>query len=138
MLMAHGPGYLMIEIVLIVVGALVAILSVLYGWRMYTRHGLAFDEKVRSATGGLYRLWEGRYFWDEFYQKTIVKPLVDVGAKGMALFDGAVIDGAVNGLARTTRAVGAGLRMLQTGVVQAYALAMVVGVVLLVALLIII
>jgi len=135
-LMAHGPGYLMIEIVLIVVGALVAILSVLYGWRMYTRHGLAFDEKVRSATGGLYRLWEGRYFWDELYQKTIVKPLVDVGARGMALFDGAVIDGAVNGLARTTRAVGAGLRMLQTGVVQAYALAMVVGVVLLVALLI--
>jgi NADH-quinone oxidoreductase subunit L len=44
-----------------------------------------------------------------------------------------VIDGAVNGVGRAFRGVGGGLRRVQTGLVRNYALAIVLGAVLLVA-----
>ena len=42
-----------------------------------------------------------------------------------------MIDGAVNGIGRTFRGVGGGLRKVQTGLVRNYALAIVLGAVLL-------
>ncbi|MFW5972718.1 MAG: NADH-quinone oxidoreductase subunit L [Bacteroidota bacterium] len=130
----HGPEFLVIELVLIFTGALVAILSVLYALRVYTRHGLDFDARLRESIGKLYDLWEGKYYWDEFYQRYVVGPLIGFSKRGLAAFDSYVVDGAVNGVGYVTQGLGRGLRFIQTGVVHAYALAMVIGVVLILAL----
>ncbi len=129
-----GEGYLVIEMILILVGSLMGIIGLLVGWRAYSRHSLEYDAKLRGALGGLYTLFEGRYYWDEFYDRAIVRPLLTFSERGLAAFDTYVVDGAVNGIAAVTSGFGRGLRYIQSGAVQAYAFAMFLGVVLVLAL----
>jgi NADH-quinone oxidoreductase subunit L len=131
-----GDAFIMIEMVLLLVGALVAIGATFFAWTVYNKHGLAYDEKLRKSTGALYRWWEGKYFWDEFYGRVVVNPLLKFSDRGLSVFDMKVVDGAVNGVGRLARSAGMGLRHIQTGVVQAYAFAMVIGVALVIALII--
>ena len=129
---AHVP--FAIEVVLIVLGALVAIGGVTLAWNRYGRHGTAYDKRLRSRFGALYRWWEGKYYWDELYEKSIVNPIISGARRGLAPFDARIVDGAVNGLARLTQNASRRLRHIQTGVVQSYALAIALGVVAVVAL----
>ncbi len=129
-----GASYPAIELVLILAGSLMGIIGLLYGWRVYSRQGLEYDARLRTSLGGLYRLFEGKFYWDEFYDRTIVKPILTFSERGLAMFDKHVVDGAVNGVAALTSGFGRSLRYIQNGVVQAYALAMVVGAVLILAL----
>ncbi|MCH8961945.1 MAG: NADH-quinone oxidoreductase subunit L [Bacteroidetes bacterium] len=119
---------------LIALGSLIAIVGVVWTWRFYSRHELAGDDIVRQRLGRLYRWWKGKYFWDEFYERTVVRLIVDGAEKGLAPFDLKVIDGMVNGLARMMIGTSGLLRRLQTGIVQNYAMAIVLGVVLVFAL----
>ena len=136
---ASGTAHLASEAVewgLLALGAAIAIVGVGLGWTWYNGQGLAFDEKVRSRFGGLYRLAADKWRWDEMYERTVRRPLLGrYGAEAMADFDQGVLDGAVNGVANSARASGFRLRVLQNGLVQSYALAIVVGVVLVVGLL---
>ncbi len=125
-----------IEWGLIVLGSLVAIAGVSLGWRWYEKHGLAFDALLKNRLGGLYKLFAGKYFLDELYDRTIVRPLIDGAAEGSARFDERFIDGAVNGLGRIANGAAGVLRRVQTGVVQNYALALVLGVAIVLALMI--
>ena len=122
-----------IEWGLLILGALVAIAGVGIGWLLWTRNGIEQDVSLRRSLGGLYRLWQRKYFWDEAYDKGVVKPIIGGSRERLAPFDANVVDGAVNGLARLTQGTSGGLRRIQTGVVQNYALAIVFGVALVVA-----
>ncbi len=119
---------------LLLLGALVALAGVLYAWRAYDRYGLAFDEKVRRVWGGFYVRASEKYRWDEFYERWVRRPLLALVAPALARFDGSVVDGAVNGVGGVSRAAASRLRLVQNGLVQSYAVAIVVGVVLVVAL----
>jgi NADH-quinone oxidoreductase subunit L len=130
----HEPGFVTIEIVLLLVGALIAIVGVYFGMTAYRKHGLAFDEKLRAAFGGWYRLSEAKYYWDELYDRIAVKPVVEGSYQGLAPFDQRIVDGAVNGVARLTRALAGTFRQIQTGFVQNYALSIAFGVALVLAL----
>ena len=122
------------EIGLILLGSLVAVGGVWWAWRFFARHELAGDGHIRVRFGGLYRWWKRSYFWDEFYGKVAVKPVIDGAEKALAPLDSAVVDGLVNAVARMALRTSSMVRHLQTGVVQAYALAIVLGVVVLIAL----
>ncbi|CCO08462.1 NADH-quinone oxidoreductase subunit L [Desulforamulus hydrothermalis] len=74
---------------------------------------------VRFAT--LYRLSYNKYYVDELYL-WFTRRVVDAGANLLYWFDIYVVDGIVNGLAGITRGSGQGLRYLQTGKLQTYAL----------------
>ena len=74
-----------------------------------------------------------KFSWDEFYQKTIRGPLLGA-SEGSSVFDKRVIDGAVMGIGTTIRSVGSRLRLTQSGVVGNYAVALVLGVALVIAL----
>jgi len=130
----HDPGFVAIEWGLIALGSAIALAGVGLAWRWYTTHGLAFDERLRGIFGGLYRLWQGKYFVDELYDATIVKPLIGSAERGLAPFDEQVVDGTVNGVGNLTRGLSTLLRPIQTGIVQSYAVAIVFGVVLVIAL----
>jgi len=64
----------------------------------------------------------------------VVRPLLEGSRQGLWPFDDYVVDGAVNGMARLTQGISGVLRRLQTGVVQNYALAIVLGVVVVIGL----
>ncbi len=130
----HGDGFLMIEWGLIALGSIIAIVGLWVGWRVYSRDGLEYDRKLTTRLGWLYEWWQGKYFWDEFYERTVVKAVVGGAYKVWAPFDQYVVDGVVNGVGYMTRGAGQLVRYVQTGRVQNYAAAIVFGVVLVVAL----
>ncbi len=135
---ALGHVALAVEWALIALGSLVAVAGVWWAYRAYGRHGLAYDRRLQDRFGGLYRTWQGKYFWDEAYDRGVVNPIVQGSYKGLAPFDRDVVDGAVNGLARLMSGASGALGRLQTGVVQNYALAIVLGVVIVLGLMLLV
>ncbi|MEN6450497.1 MAG: NADH-quinone oxidoreductase subunit L [Thermoguttaceae bacterium] len=75
---------------------------------------------------GLYSLSFGKFFFDPLYRVLIVWPLLAI-ARLSAWFDRRVIDGLVDFFGWLPAIVGAGLRPVQNGLVQYYALAMLLG-----------
>ncbi|MHB8864781.1 MAG: NADH-quinone oxidoreductase subunit L [Pirellulaceae bacterium] len=73
-----------------------------------------------------YGLSYGKFFLDEVYNVLIVVPLRGV-ARVCAVLDDALVDGMVNAAGRAPLLLGSVLRSMQTGLVQFYALGMVVG-----------
>jgi NADH-quinone oxidoreductase subunit L len=73
-----------------------------------------------------YRLSQGKFFFDELYQATIVMPL-EFLARILAWLDRHVVDGLVNLFGAVPRGLGGMFRALQMGLVQFYALAMILG-----------
>jgi NADH-quinone oxidoreductase subunit L len=72
--------------------------------------------------GWLYTLVYNKYFVDEVYDTTVVRPLVE-GSSSLLWrgVDVGLIDGAVNGVGTRARGTGAVLRLLQSGNIRSYA-----------------
>jgi NADH-quinone oxidoreductase subunit L len=85
----------------------------------------------------LYEALLHKWYFDEFYQTFVVNAFKAL-AYGFWRFDQRVIDGTVNGIARFVRNTGRRFGRLQTGFVQGYALAIGVGLLVLVTYLFII
>jgi NADH-quinone oxidoreductase subunit L len=115
-------------------GALIAVVGVAIAYFSYRTSGLQTDNTVRRKLGAVYTLLSNKYYVDEGYDATVVRPITEGSRRGLAPFDQNVVDGAVNGVARLARGLSGSLRGIQTGVVQNYALALVLGVVVVVAL----
>ena len=117
-------------------GATIAVVGVAIAWfgfRFGTR-GPEADRSLARKMGPLYRPASRKWLWDEAYDAAVVNPIVEGSRKGLAPFDKKGIDGTVMGFAGGIRTVAGRLRGVQTGVVQTYALGVVVGVVAVVAL----
>jgi len=80
-----------------------------------------------------YELLLNKYYVDEIYQAVFVDTCLMFATFCHAIWDVVVIDGIVNGAGYVAKAVGGGLRQVQTGKLQGYALTIVFGVVVLVA-----
>ncbi|CAN5912286.1 NADH-quinone oxidoreductase subunit L [soil metagenome] len=81
---------------------------------------------VRGRMGWLYEAMLRKFYVDELYERTVMLP-GHLMADGMAAFDERGIDGFVNGLGRGTRGLAQIGRRVQTGFVRSYALAVLVG-----------
>jgi NADH-quinone oxidoreductase subunit L len=116
---------------LIGLSSAIAIGTVYYAWSVYSSYGLEYDALLADRFGGLYQAWKDTYYWDEFYNNVVVDTLIDgIGRRAFAAFDTHVVDGAVNGIAGLAQRASGTLRLVQTGIVQNYALGLVLGVVL--------
>ncbi|NQT38428.1 MAG: NADH-quinone oxidoreductase subunit L [Planctomycetes bacterium] len=80
---------------------------------------------------GLYRLSHGKFYFDTIYKFLVVWPLEGI-ARLCYWIDRYVIDAAVDFCGMVPRALGASLRPLQSGLIQFYALAMVLGLLILI------
>ena len=85
--------------------------------------------KTAAALGGLYRLVYHKYWVDELYDAIAVRPVVRFSNWLWNVADDGIIDWLANGFARVTAEAGATLRQVQTGLVQNYALSILVGVI---------
>ncbi len=79
-----------------------------------------------------YKLSAHKFFFDEIYAFTIVTPL-RLLAHACYLVDRGIVDGLVNALGSLPVAVGSLMRSLQMGLLQFYALAMFLGLLVLIA-----
>jgi NADH-quinone oxidoreductase subunit L len=73
------------------------------------------------------------YYLDDIYDAVIARPGQAFAKFCATVIEVKVIDGAVNGVGRLTRAAGGSLRKVQTGYVRQYALGIVLGTVVLLA-----
>ncbi|HWZ30305.1 MAG TPA: NADH-quinone oxidoreductase subunit L [Bryobacteraceae bacterium] len=88
----------------------------------------SIPDALARGFGGLYNLVYNKYFVDEFYDSTVVNPLVD-GSRTLLwrTADAGLIDGAVNGIGKTARAIGGILKLPQSGFIRSYAAWVVAG-----------
>jgi NADH-quinone oxidoreductase subunit L len=79
-----------------------------------------------------YKLSQNKFYWDEIYNGIIVRPLRGLAVASYAV-DRWFVDGIVNFVGWVPRVIGSLMRSLQIGLVPFYALAMVLGVLTLLA-----
>jgi NADH-quinone oxidoreductase subunit L len=91
-------------------------------------------ESIARTFSGPYRWVYNKYFVDEFYDSTVVNPVVD-GSRSLLwrTIDARVIDGAVNGIGQDARGIGGFLKLAQSGSIRSYAAWVVLGSILVIA-----
>jgi NADH-quinone oxidoreductase subunit L len=130
---------------------LIAVAGILTARHFYLRHP-ELPNRLAARWRGAYSLLYNKYYVDELYDSTVTRGTFAAG-RGLLSFDTRVVDGAVNGSAALTRIASwfshmsdkyvvdgavnflawtAGrasflIRRIQTGLVQNYALLMVLG-----------
>ncbi len=130
---AHGGGFTPETVVLMLVATGVSLLGILLGLAVYAWRVPALDpSRWATRLSGVYKMLYNKYYFDELYDALLVRPSRALGNM-LWRFDAQVVDGIVNGTARTTAGTGGGLRRLQSGFVGNYALSIGVGVVALIA-----
>jgi NADH-quinone oxidoreductase subunit L len=120
----HGPVTTEILVTLI---TLVVVAVGIY--LAYLKYGRAEKAEPAPAVGNvrLYRLLLNAYSVDEIYDRLIVRPFT-AGSEWLArVFDPAVIDGIVNGVAKVTRGFSLIWRETQTGNIQHYLFGLLAG-----------
>jgi NADH-quinone oxidoreductase subunit L len=124
---AHAGSSHTLELVFMAVSAGIGVLGLLIAWAIYRGGATARAEKIARAAGPAYQLSANRWWWDDAYNKIIVGGTVAFAYLTL-LFDIYIVDGLVNGIGRSVRSSCARLRQLQSGQTQAYALAILIGV----------
>jgi NADH-quinone oxidoreductase subunit L len=104
-----------------IVATILAFVGVGVAWWAY-RDG---RESVPDFLDGIYRLARDKLFVDEIYEWVLVKPAEMVATAGRQL--DAFLEALTRLLAHVPRLLGAALRPLQNGLIQFYALGMVLG-----------
>ncbi len=90
-------------------------------------------ETIANGFRPVYTLLYNKYFIDEAYDSAVVNPVID-GSRSLLwrTIDAGVIDGTVNGVGKTARAIGNVLRHAQSGYIRSYAGWVVAGAILVV------
>jgi NADH-quinone oxidoreductase subunit L len=87
----------------------------------------AIPVRIRSTFSGVYALLDNKYYLDAFNEKVFAGGARLIGTGLWKRGDQAVIDGLINGSARLTGWVARVFRTFQTGFLNHYAIAMIVG-----------
>lgn len=110
-----------------VLSTAIALAGIGLAWFLYLgREGVVRRLAQAIDLLGLYRLSHGKFFFDQIYNALVVWPLEGL-ARLCDWIDRHVIDAVVNACGQVPVILGATVRSLQVGLIQFYALAMVLG-----------
>ena len=121
----HGPA----GTVIMIVASLCGLTGIALAYMIYVKSP-DLPDRLMNQWQTLYRLSLNKWYVDEAYDKAIVNPTFRIAEEMWKKVDVAIIDGAVNGVARGFAWWGWVARTVQTGETQNYALGMTVGAVL--------
>jgi NADH-quinone oxidoreductase subunit L len=123
----HSVG---LELVMMGISVAIGLAGIITAYYFYLRRP-ELPEKVAERFKGAYNLLVNKYFVDELYHAYVVTPINMISTFLWRGLDEQVLDGAmVNGAAWLVKRVSGGLKRLQTGSVQHYALSILIGLVL--------
>jgi NADH-quinone oxidoreductase subunit L len=115
---AEAVNWLMIGISTAVAAVGITVAYLMYG-----------KQRVPAPKSGpayaLYKTSQNRFYFDEIYNVLVVKPAA--GLASLSAFFDSLVDGLVDFVGEVPGALGRALRPIQNGLVQFYALAMVLG-----------
>ena len=115
---AHSPEEVRAERLLAALSVFIAALGIFIGWVTFQKRPLL----------QMPRILENKYYVDEIYDTTIIKPIHVFSREGMwKLFDVGVIDGFLHGLGGVVTESGRVIRYLQGGFVRSYAAIILAG-----------
>jgi NADH-quinone oxidoreductase subunit L len=116
------------EFMLMGIAVAVALSTIYFAYQMFVKYKVLPSEKESEM-----KFWQkviyNKFYVDEFYEKTIRKPLDLVSEALYKFFDTQLIDGIVDGVGTVSMWKSGIIRKLQTGHIGFYIMAMVVGVI---------
>jgi NADH-quinone oxidoreductase subunit L len=116
-----------LELILAIVAVASALIGLGVAFWLYLRQP-GKPESLAKSMRGVYTTLLNKYYVDEFYAATVVKPLMWVSTNVLWRFvDVAGIDGTVNGIASGATSIGDTLRHTQSGNTRSYAVWVVIG-----------
>ena len=89
----------------------------------------SLPEKIAGSIRPIHSLVENKYWVDETYFKVLIRPLIVFSQGLWRIFDVKVVDRTTYAVSNIIKNAGGGLRMIQTGNMQMYALYILMGVV---------
>jgi NADH-quinone oxidoreductase subunit L len=122
---------------LLMAATVILILASIYLARYLYREHIAKAGALRESLSGFHKAVYNKYWVDEFYGATIVRPVVNGSIFLWKIFDVLIIDGIANGLARLVGDQSEMLRRMQSGHLRGYLTAFLIGVVVIIAILVV-
>ncbi|MSQ76878.1 MAG: NADH-quinone oxidoreductase subunit L [Nitrospiraceae bacterium] len=118
----HGPA----ATIIMILATLMGLTGIAAAYYVYVKSP-GLPDRFAQQWQRLYRLSLNKWFVDEAYDRTVVRPTFALADQLWRRVDVAVIDGAVNGVARAVAWSGWLMRLFQSGQTQHYALGMTLG-----------
>jgi len=112
------------ELILFALSVIVAIAVIIFAYKKYIRQTTFPESK------GFAKILENKYYVDEFYDKTVVNPILKSSENFFwKIFDVKIIDGFINSFSRSFIGLADSWKKMQTGVIQDYTTITVIGIV---------
>jgi NADH-quinone oxidoreductase subunit L len=116
-----------LEVGLMVASILIGLAGIAAAYLLYIKNP-DVPGRIATRVKALYTLVFNKYYVDEIYEYTLVRPGYALSDRFFfRVVDMGIIEGVVNGIGITARLIGAAVRLLQSGVVRTYALFMLLG-----------
>jgi len=127
---AHDAHEVQLEWALMLAASGIALTGLLLGWLVYARRPRIAEGLRKFAGGFVYRLLLNKYYVDELYEATLIRPGHALSRRVLWKWvDAGLIDGLlVNGSAIGVAIVGSLLRLFHNGQVRFYAYVFAIGV----------
>ena len=120
-----------LEMTLMVTSVIIALIGITIAYILYIRN-TKLPGKFTAAFPGLFKVVNNKYYVDELYDFVFVRGILQLGAFLLKVVDIGIIEGIINGLGSLNQWAGSQLRKLETGLVQQYALGIIIGAVIVV------
>ncbi|MHB8773273.1 MAG: NADH-quinone oxidoreductase subunit L [Syntrophales bacterium] len=126
-----------LEMLLMALSVAIALVGIFLAYLFYVKNP-ALPGRFTARFAGLHRWVENKYFVDELYELVFVRGVQRLGGFLLKVADGWIIEGAINGTAGLLQRLAGRLRRVETGYVQEYAFAIIVGAIVVVAYMVVI
>jgi NADH-quinone oxidoreductase subunit L len=116
-----------LEALALIVGAVTSLAGIGLAWLLYVRNPGSTLALARRMPR-LHDFLEHKWYFDEFYDRAIVRPALALGQFASNVFERVVVGGMVSGTALAVRAGNSVVRVAQNGLLRNYALLLLTGV----------
>ena len=127
---SHSTEYLLMGVTVVLV-----LIMIYLAYYLYCKN-IGKTTSLRQSFSGIHKAVYNKYWVDEFYGATVVRPIVNGSIFLWKIIDVLIIDGIANGLGQVVRDMSGTFRKMQSGYLREYMAVFLVGVVLVIVFLV--